>query len=478
MRKLLLMFCLSLSACQAPTPPGTSVSPSPSPSASSSVMPSTRIPDSVPRGNQRLTGGTRQGSLILNQLDDQGNGVVLWALGDPIGQRFTAFKAGASISNSGFPTDGLTWSLDNQGNGHVFYRKDSVVPAGAGGGSPPNLQVYKVLNYLPQPGPEIWPNAQLISLQKDASGNGWLLTASRAQSSAAIEAIKAYRLRNHQMVAGDVQTLPEALNRYGFLLDAEGKGLAIRDEDTQGAAKGLWLQRIERLAPVGVPEFVVTNSSNSRYSSELDGQTIVGWLVNEANGRPLRYDFIRVEDYRPGSRVMSIPINQNDSKVFTGLQLNQQGDGILHWQEQSPQPGKNNPLSTNHLQAVKAYQPGQSKVLFSSGEERLTDLKIQLSPDGRGLAVLKQQPWASAQESAPNQDNRLLAIPLENFLPSGEALTLSEKTQAGVESLAVQISPQGHGLITWTQFNQRCEQINCSLDQTVWSRAVYGFRVP
>jgi hypothetical protein len=406
---------------------------------------------------------------------------VIWSLGDPAGQRFTGFKPTAPIARGNFPTEHLTWSLDKQGNGLAFYQEVGSTFGLEYGNQA--VHVYQVSQYLPQPGPEIWANTALISQHKDPEGNGWILTQGTPPAGTSprnpppVQPIQAHRLSHHRLIAGEVQTLPAEVRGSRFVLDTEGNGLAIRHDTSVNTKEALWLQRLERFVPTGEVEQLAANSGPWQLN-ERNGQGVLAWMVRNDQNLDISYEFLSIDKYRAERRLGSVPLKTGENKRLGSIQLKPGGHGTIAWEVQSYPTNSNGPVTTYQLQVIQAYQPGQSLPLPSTQDEIPSWPSLFLDATGRGLAIWQQQPRSMNQDFGPNRDTRLMAISLENYLPTGQPLTLSESSQAGVYAAQIQISPEGHGLIVWTQFNQRCEQVGCTLDQTVWARAVYGFRIP
>ncbi len=479
----LIPLCLTLS-CQPPQSPAGSIinssSPDTQPSSQTTLI--STPPNDFPRSNQQLATGQGLGlNFLLNQLDAKGNGVVIWALGNPSGQRLANFKPITPIDLGNFPTERLTWSLDAQGNGQVF-RQQLGGPRNNLLSSQKDVYVFNVVNYQPQPEPIILSNMILLKLHKDSAGNGWLLTQAvppenaPPQSSPASQPAKAHRLRNYHLVSGDTHTLPAELSVADFQLDAEGSGFAIKREDSSLSKTALWLQRLERFASVGAPEQLADKGDNW-FTHVENGQGLVYWPVYNEQQRPIRYELLQVSNYLPGSRLPSIAINASEEKENMFLNLDANGNGVILWHIKRPQAGKNEPFVSYSMQAVKNFQPGQTKVYFANGDEQLSDFDMQLDKNGRGLFIWKQQPWKSVQEFFPDQAHSLWVLPIENGQPAAEPLLLSDSKQKSVESISLKLSPEGHGLISWIQY-QSCEQSTCPLVRTVWARAVYNYRIP
>ncbi len=500
MRRVLpVLFAMSLSACGqsgtylAPLEPRPSASPTstptpnnpseptPDPSASSEPT-SNAVPASVPRGNQRLASGDRLGwGFALNHLDDQGNGVLLWSLGDPMGQRFAGFKPTTPIPRGSFPTEHLTWELDSQGNGTAFYQL-----SGATTGleyAKQEIHVYQVNQHLPQANPLIWANSALVGKFTDETGNGWLLTVSTPPEGTSIRTpvpaskYQAYRLQNHQLLSHQVKSLPAGLRGERFVLDPQGNGLAVWKAEAAAGKESLWIQRLEQFAPAAEPEQLAANATHWRLH-EQNGNGLLYWINSDNQNIALSYEMLSLANYRTGQRLTSLLANSNETRRLEAAQLNANGNGTLAWYVQENSAANNGPVTRYVLQAVQAYQLGSSKALPSTQDDEPLLPSLHLDRQGRGLAIWRQQPRRMNTEFEPNKEIRLLAIPLENYLPSDQALTISDSQQASVDALNIKLSPEGHGLIAWIQFNQRCEQVGCSLDQTVWSRAVYDFRIP
>lgn len=448
------------------------------------------FPADFPRGNQRLGGGDRVGwGFALNRLDATGKGVVLWSLGDPTGQHFEGFRPIASVPRRNMPTEHLYWSLDGQGNGFAIQQQSD-----SGVGVETTFQavhIFEVVNYVPQAERELKPDQSVLSLNTDKQGNGWLLlkqtppAGTRPSATSALELpLRAYPIRQYRLES-EPQTLPASLPSGKFVVDAQGSGLVnwIRYEPADNAKpfshESLWIQTLDHFSPVGEAQKLADNAGPSLLQQE-DGTGMLAWLTRDDKNMNISYELLALSNYAPGKRLNPVTLTPaTGDKRLEAIYLSGAGDGALVWSDSYRAPGSfAAPETQLSIQAVQAYQPALAKRVPTPPATSLSGIRLQAQAAGRGLLVWEQLPRQYENEFLPNKGGQLMAMPLETFAAAQDPVLLNEPSQASVDAYSLGLTPEGHGLVAWTQFDQRCEQIGCSLNQTIWARAVYGYRIP
>lgn len=448
------------------------------------------FPADFPRANQRLGGGDRVGwGFALNRLDATGKGVVLWSLGDPVGQHFEAFRPIASVPRRSIPTEHLYWSLDGQGNGFAIQQQSD-----AGTGIETTFQavhLFDVVNGVPQAERESKPNQSVLSLNTDQQGNGWLLLKQtppagiRPSASTALDLpLRAYPIRQYRLES-EPQTLPSSLHSGKFVVDSQGNGLVNwiqyepGDSSNPSSHESLWIQTLAHFAPVGDAQKLANNVGPSILQQE-DGTGVLAWLTRDEKNMDISYELLALSNYAPGKRLNPVALTPaTGDKRLEAIYLSGTGNGALVWTESYRIPGSfAAPESQLSIQAVQSYQLALTKRIPTPPATSLTGIRLQTRADGLGLLVWSQLPRQYENELMPNKRGQLMALSLQNFAAVQDPVSLNDPNQASLDAYSVGLTPEGHGLVAWTQFDQRCEQIGCSLNQTIWARAVYAYRIP
>ncbi|MGV3527099.1 MAG: hypothetical protein ACO1RX_22980 [Candidatus Sericytochromatia bacterium] len=459
-----------------PTPTAKPVSPSPSPSAG---VPG--FPADFPRGNQRLATGDRLGwGISLNQLDAQGEGVLLWALGNPAGQRFKNFRPTVTIARNPVSSNGQQWITDAQGNGLLFQTE-----AGMGLGmwnSAPILNIWSVKGFEPQGQPEVRQGQSLAKHAVDAQGNGWVMitetppegvTYTREGPVPSWSYTRLYRLNNYQLAPRPADTRTDLV--AGQVMDAQGNGFSVYSEYISPGDK-LWLQSIRDFQNAGDPILLAANGGNLRVH-EQNGQGIISWLVRDELNRPVEMAFQEIRNHQPAERLPVQPLasSAQDPLLLTA-QFNAAGDAWLVWTRYSQAIP---PQSSLGLQTLRQGQWQPEVTVRAQAGVEIGGAKLAVDATGRGLLVWSEQKQSMNREFVSNQGTQIQAVALSQGQLDGPPQLLSETGQGSVDAWSMNLAPEGHGLIAWTQFVQTCPgDLNCNLDQSVWARAVYDYRIP
>lgn len=478
----LLLMLSTLAACQSPGEPLL-----PQPSASATFLPTATpeplpapavdvFPPDFPAENQRLASGERLGwGMVLNQLDDQGQGAVLWALGDPAGRRFANFKASTPVSRGSLPSGGsLRWAVDAQGNGLLF--ENELFGSVGNHVPPPSLLIWQVQGFATVGTPER-RQADVLGLHTDAKGNGWVMLSEVAPDSPSgrlrhLYALQVYRLAEKIRTADTLE--------QGDVMDAEGNGFRVYSTP-KDVGDSLWLQLIQDFESAGEPVLLADNGGQLRVHVS-EGQGLISWLVRDSLNRPVERAFQRVQHFLPVERLPSVAVSYESDTLLLAAHLNAEGEGLAVWQTQRISNTGMMPMSFQTslvLQPIYQGQWQEKRVLREPAEKDYAQARLAVDATGRGLLVWTEVPRRMNQGVISNHERALYSQALTDWLPSGSPRLISEASQASVDAWSVNLSPAGHGLIAWSQFNEDCPgDQGCNLVQSVWARAVYGFRVP
>lgn len=477
----LLLILSTLAACQSPGEPllpqpsasATSL-PTATPAATPDPRPTSAVeafPPDFPAENQRLASGERLGwGMMLNQIDDQGQGAVLWALGEPAGRRFANFKAGTPVSRGSLPSGGsLRWAVDAQGNG-LLFENESL--SGVGNEvPPPSLRIWQVQGFATVGTPER-RQANVLGLHTDAQGNGWVMLSEVAPASPSgrlrhLYALQAYRLADRLRTADSLQ--------QGDVMDAEGNGFRVYSTP-KDVGDSLWLQLIEDFENAGEPVLLADNGGQLRVHVS-EGQGLISWLVRDSLNRDQTWAFERVQDGRPAGRLPTLAVDPQDNLLLLDGNLDLSGHALLLWQSRRNRAGIVN--ESLRLQALQQGQWQMPVMVREPGAQNYSAGQLAVDAQGKGLLVWAEAPREMRQHFMSNHGQALYSQALTGWQPSGVPRLISEASQASVDAWSVNLSPAGHGLITWSQFNEDCPgDLGCNLEQSVWARAVYGFRMP
>lgn len=480
----LLLILSTLAACQAPGEPllpQPSASPDPQPSPTPTALPTPApqptpardiFPPGFPAENQLLASGERLGwGMMLNQLDAQGQGAVLWALGNPAGRHFADFKASTPIARGSLPGGGsLRWAVDAQGNGLLF---ESQLLSSVGNEMPPPLmQIWQVQGFATVGTPER-RQADVLGLHTDAQGNGWVMLSEVAPDAPSgrlrhLYALQAYRLAEKIRTADTLQ--------QGDVMDAEGNGFRVYSTYKE-VGDSLWLQLIQDFEAAGEPVLLADNGGQLRVHVS-EGQGLISWLVRDSLNRDQVWAFERVQNHRPAGRLPTLAVDPQSNALLLDASLDAAGNGLTLWNHHHHN-ASGPPDQGLSLQAMQQGQWQSRVVIRESAAQTYSAGRLAVDASGQGLLLWPEAPRQMNQGFLSNQGSALYSQALTDWQPSGTPRLISEASQASVDAWSLNLSPAGHGLIAWTQFNEDCPgDLSCNLAQSVWARAVYGFRMP
>ncbi len=268
--------------------------------------------------NLKLSSGERVGyGTPLNQLNDKGDGVVLFGSGDPMGVRFKNFQPQERMARNKSPHEGLRWLLNENGNGLLF---ETPLTHSIGiYDSPSTSSVWRVENFLPQSVIYRKEGESIGAFQVDPSGNGWVMVHT---SSNTVYPLLNYQIMREQPIARDAQ--------FGEVMDLRGNGFQTYTE-YDGFKDKLWYQKIEGFQKVGAPELLSANGGLYRVHHK-DGHGIISWSDRDEQNRLKSVVVRHVENFSMTSRRYEREgIQDMDPPQVMAASVNAKGDGVVVW---------------------------------------------------------------------------------------------------------------------------------------------------